>query len=336
MFRNSRTSRSLTALVALMALSVGGCAGGGSDRDTPDLIESIILSLDALSEDPLENGESITTLVGEQTVGFALLAGGAVYRINKEDGTLDTQIFDNTDDSEDVRASYYRFDDIDQTGLWLYLAQEDGSTIQLEVAVKPRDREFIQSAPFTSYRDSLESYDGTITYQKFAVVDPLEPILGLEYATFGSWSEERGNMFEAGFFFSGVPTKDAGMPTTGSASYTGLTVGAVIDANLNVSSLAGDMALAVNFADGSVDGEFTSMMKTADDGTSSQWRDFSMTASINASTDSFTGTTSTNDGLLSGDAEGAFFGPGAAEVAGAWTLSGDGEFALGSFGGGKD
>lgn len=197
--------------------------------------------------------------------------------------------------------------------------------------------------------NSISEVDAIDVPHTLSWVKPNEPVLGLTYSTFGGWTKiwpmEEGTSFLGGYFFTGIRTAPASMPKTGSARYSGLTVGTMIDANFARYSLEGDMALAVEFAGGSVDGNFTDMMKTSADGIAEPWRDFTLSGSITTETSlydgitgarNFSGITNTNDGLLSGNAEGAFFGPGAAEVGGAWTLAGDGETAIGSFGGGKN
>lgn len=328
MSRQCNTSPPLGALFALMALGAGGC------NVAPDLQGGFDFSaLPTPAESQTAAGEVLVNLTQRQSEAFRLKAGGAAYKLNLDTGELFTFIYDDThgdasefirDDGRDSVAISVGFNiDLDTDKFITFLQTFESNDLDAE-----------QTRPFKSYTDSFAGSDSEVVF-KMSVVEPGEAILDLQYATFGSWSEERGGMRQGGFFYSGVPTTAASMPKSGSASYAGLTIGTVIDVDSNVSSLEGDMALAVNFADGSVNGDFTNMMQTAADGTTSAWRDFSMTASINLGSDNFTGTTATNDGLLSGLAEGAFYGPGAAEVAGAWTLAGAGETAVGGFGGGK-
>lgn len=336
MFRNFRTSRPLTALATLMALGTTGC---NIVEIGPLDFSNIEIDLDL--PDEKENGKLVKKLTDRQPEPFYLLAGGATYMLTWDailaEMTINTGIIGNTHDENGDSFRFRRDDPEGGVGIKILLEDFDGTRIFADALLDAADLDSEQSGPFKSYTGTGSEFDIERTDIKLSVVEPGEAILGLEYATFGSWSTERVNKFEGGFFFSGVPTKESGMPKTGMANYDGLTIGTLLEAESKTrSSLEGDMALAVNFADGSVDGDFTSMMKTAEDGAVTPWRDFSMSASINAGTDNFSGTTATNDGLLSGQAEGAFFGPGAAEVAGAWTLSGDGEIALGSFGGGQE
>lgn len=336
MFRNSRISRPLTVLLTVMALGVSGCAGGTRESFEGDLIETIMAILYFGSSTPAPGAEEPDiNLVDRRTETFSLQAGGAMQVTIKEDDSHRNLIFNNTEDSHSdvfILAEFVRSDQRDEAGLnihfeWGPAELDPGNVFSFDQNFGPEDLDSEQNGPFKSYSRAGD---------KFFAVEPGEVILNLQYATFGGWSSDNADNLQTGFFFSGIPTGSASKPTTGAANYAGLTIGSLSDSENNISALEGYMTLAVNFADGSVDGDFTGMMKTADDGTVTSWRDFSMDANINTGTDNFSGTTNTNDGLLSGKAEGAFFGPGAAEVAGAWTLAGDGEIAIGSFGGGQD
>jgi hypothetical protein len=63
------------------------------------------------------------------------------------------------------------------------------------------------------------------------------------------------------------------------------------------------------------------------------WRDFTTTGTIYGN--QFSGPAATKDGKLTGGAAGGFYGPGAAEVGGAYQMLGSGERAVGGFVGKK-
>jgi len=176
---------------------------------------------------------------------------------------------------------------------------------------------------------------------------------GLSYVSLGLWlhSGAKGSTPQVAFtaYAFGYETPAAGMPTSGSAAYSG--PGAVrgdlsiapptgtnpylcADCNFWVS---GDASFSVNFASGNIDGRFTNMTNHGDSGVL-PWYDISVGGQIASGTNKFSGTTSISpqQSLGVGNANGngvingAFYGPNAQNLGAIWTLTGQSFSALGA------
>ena len=205
---------------------------------------------------------------------------------------------------------------------------------------------FTQTFPKTgiSGPDTTSSYrtyqvtraDNTI--DELVILIPGEATQKLSYVTYGVWNSTAASTRNVtlGTFVFGVQTPAGDMPTTGGATYIGLTAGTLNQSN-TLFNVAGDMSMAVNFGTGTVTGSFTNMgRENLQTGDVSAWRDFTTTGSITAGTNRFAGTAASNDAALSGTFNGAFFGPvnggTPPEIGGGWALSGPGgETAVGGF-----
>lgn len=150
--------------------------------------------------------------------------------------------------------------------------------------------------------------------------------LGLDYVAYGSWNVPGVN-FAVGYMVFGIRTPAKDVPNKGTASYTGTAGGQLIAEGIQY-GISGTASLTADFKTGTVDGQLSGMQKTNASGTTA-WRDISMTALITGNT--FAGLARSGDSSLTGTASGAFFGPGAAEIGGAWAVNGTTEHAVGNF-----
>jgi hypothetical protein len=190
----------------------------------------------------------------------------------------------------------------------------------------------------------------------------------MTYTLIGAWAyNQTGGGGYLGQVVTGYTTPGSGVPTTGTASYTGnpntALGGGVIGAyavpsgtgTITAGTLAGNVSLNANFAANTATGSFTSMVATpaTGGGASTPWNDvnFSTTftrsaggVTINGSTSASAppagaGTTGFAAGS-SGNITGFFYGPTAQEVGGNWTLTDpvggstgtNGKAAFGTFG----
>lgn len=184
---------------------------------------------------------------------------------------------------------------------------------------------------FRVYR--VDNGGGDVT--ELALLIPGDPVYGLSYVTLGVWNSVTADPdveLSFGSTFFGILSKPNQVPRAGAATYTGLTLGH-LDMDDTLFSLTGDVQVDVDFVTRDVTGTFTNMIReNTVTGDLSAWRDFSATASIpSVNNPLFIGTTTTPDSLLSGQFNGGFFGPGAAEIGGWWNLRGAGETAVGGF-----
>jgi hypothetical protein len=169
----------------------------------------------------------------------------------------------------------------------------------------------------------------------FIMLNPDDPELDLSYVTFGNWTDANStsNSIASGFVVFGVRTPAGAVPTTGTASYAGETIGTMVDSRGTIYTVSGFGTMTANFGAGTVNGDFTKTAKFNVLTTSTTpWRDFTTTGNISGNT--FAGTAATKDGALTGTSNGGFFGPAANEI-GVYRMTGGGEQATGSFVGKK-
>ncbi|MEM8987259.1 MAG: transferrin-binding protein-like solute binding protein [Pseudomonadota bacterium] len=157
----------------------------------------------------------------------------------------------------------------------------------------------------------------------------------LVYSAFGAWASSGAASADAtlGYWAFGVETET--MPTTGTAQYEGLAIGALTTADA-VYDISGGFGITADFSTGDIGVGAVFLRENALGGSApEQWLEMVGTGSITSGV-SFSGTTSVEtDTSYSGAFEGQFYGPAAAEAAGTWSLGNTTETAVGSFGSAK-
>ena len=139
------------------------------------------------------------------------------------------------------------------------------------------------------------------------------------------------------YYGYGFETPVTAMPTAGTAAFSGLADGYVYSSTggkNNGAYVQGNAALSVNFSSGAITGAFSNMKAnlTSLDFTNlgSPWNDVSLSASIAAGTNKFSGTTAvtstpqapmTLSGTATGHINGGFYGPAAQNIGAVWSLS---------------
>jgi hypothetical protein len=193
-------------------------------------------------------------------------------------------------------------------------------------------------------------------------------VASMTYTLLGAWTfvPTAGGESYIGQTATGFFTPQAGLPTTGSATYAGRSNvvggGGVVGAyfvpsgtgTIQGGSVAGNVDLTTNFAANTFTGSFNNMTATPAGGsTSTPWNTVNISGTLDrtspgqAASASFKGQTITGavpanagpagfSSTASGSLVGGFFGPGAQEVGGVWTLadtpSTNGKAAFGTFG----
>jgi hypothetical protein len=161
-----------------------------------------------------------------------------------------------------------------------------------------------------------------------------------QYLTWGDWFEESGPNGTvngvAGVLVVGQPTPPANIPTSGTATYTGLTEGWFANsATSSVDDFHANFTATANFSARTLAVSTSGMM--VDEGgptpVSRPERNYSGTLSYSAGSNQFSGpvTTATSGGT--GTATGQFFGPAAQEIGGVVKLSIGTIQAIGTFSG---
>lgn len=146
---------------------------------------------------------------------------------------------------------------------------------------------------------------------------------GWNYQSFGVWETGRltgsGNV---GVMSIGAPTAGAAIPTTGTATYSGKSVGFYTDATGQGHATFSDLNVNANFGTRTLGLSTAGTVKTVDFVTSTQASNLNLTGTLTyaAGTNSFAGNVATSGGTLSGASSGRFYGPSAQELGGMFIL----------------
>ncbi|MGH6985966.1 MAG: transferrin-binding protein-like solute binding protein [Caulobacteraceae bacterium] len=192
-------------------------------------------------------------------------------------------------------------------------------------------------ATVASSTDSAVAVGDPVTIDTFGVTS------GLQYTSYGTWnvntSGSNSTPIYFGVFGGGAPgvSETSSMPTTGSATYTGGAVGLVLEPGATSSGADagqwfGNSSLTANFSTGSVTGSVTGInvfsVATNTQTNIGTLNDIGLTATISgaayAGATNVTGPAGTAFDITgaTGKVHGAFYGPNAAETAGAFYLTG--------------
>jgi hypothetical protein len=186
---------------------------------------------------------------------------------------------------------------------------------------------------FIGVNDGTMFPDGST--QHGIVLDP-----SLSFSSYGFWVNVQsfdattGETGALGGIAFGNLTPASGMPTTGSASYSGRTVGAAVDGTTQ-SLLAGTVNINANFGAMSVSGTFVINDVTSGIPTSFATLTMPATAIAPGAGGAYNGTLvgALPGGAVTGSAvQGHFYGPQANETAGTWSAKNSVTTAVGGFG----
>lgn len=170
------------------------------------------------------------------------------------------------------------------------------------------------------------------------VIDATASAIGWNYQTFGVWDKlPTSTTWQAGAISAGAPTPASAVPTTGSATFTGLASGFYIDPAGTLYGTAASMQAIADFTNRSI-GFSTSNTQVSTTGgtvTPNSGLNLSGSLSYTAGTNLFSGTVTTANSALSGTATGQFYGPNTEEIGGIYSLQAPTGVSgmLGGFGG---
>lgn len=208
-----------------------------------------------------------------------------------------------------------------------YAANGDAKSIDL---YGTHTQESWDSVTNGQYADRA-SADGSVV----RIAEPSGPGLDFEYQTFGIWhtGAEPQTGGRIGAFSVGAATAAADVPSTGSATFVGRSQGVYVDGTGKMLHSDADSRLDVDFAGGAATFRTTGTLLTGTDGSGvAAAPELDIAGTLSRSGAGFSGAVSSAG--MSGTAEGAFYGPGAAEAGGLFSLKGSGtESHIGSFGG---
>jgi hypothetical protein len=167
-------------------------------------------------------------------------------------------------------------------------------------------------------------------------MDPF--VVGWNYQSFGVWGTNLDSpSWQLGAVSAGTPTSGSSLPTTGTATFSGLSAGFYSDPAGTPHATSANMRADVDF--GSRNIQFsTSNTRVTNSNTHVRTTDTGLNLSGSLSyapgVNAFSGTVQTQNTLLGGQAGGRFYGPAAEEIGGVYSLQGAGlSRMLGGFGG---
>lgn len=145
---------------------------------------------------------------------------------------------------------------------------------------------------------------------------------GWNYQSFGIWETGRltGNG-DISVMSIGAPTEGKAIPISGTAIYTGKSIGFYTDATGHGNTTFSDVSVNANFATRTLGLSSTGTFKTSDYATTTLAPNLDLTGTLTyvAGTNSFAGPL-TNGGTLSGTSTGRFYGPNVEELGGVFIL----------------
>jgi hypothetical protein len=167
-------------------------------------------------------------------------------------------------------------------------------------------------------------------------MDPF--VVGWNYQSFGVWGTNLDSpSWQLGAVSAGTPTSGSSLPTTGTATFSGLAAGFYTDPAGTPFGTSANMRADVNFGSRNI-GFSTSNTQLKNTNTNVRSTDTGLNLSGSLSyapgVNAFSGTVQTQNTLLGGQAGGRFYGPAAEEIGGVYSLQGAGvSRMLGGFGG---
>lgn len=192
---------------------------------------------------------------------------------------------------------------------------------------------------YTGWIEAATSNGKTRTVEAGGSVPDLTAGQKLDWTRYGAWSETwEGDWFSTDggrddlFFVLGYRTPNSGMPTAGSATYSGTAQGIVVSSKGESAQLTGNASILANFSSARVTGTLSGMMANG-----TPWNDVSLTSTLvgnvfsgDARVMSSSSGTHAFSGSATGNLEGQFFGPVAQELGAVWTLFDGSRTAVGT------
>jgi len=200
-------------------------------------------------------------------------------------------------------------------------------TAEVKADVNVRGRSTGVSHGFSSDWSDTNAYASQRAFVTMKDVDDVPSYVatagddGYDYLAWGVWSAEQtgtpnAKVMDGSHWIAGTMTQTVDMPRSGTASYVGQVHGTAYEGNA-LHALNGTSQLTANFGAGSIGGQLD--VHYANQGTVYAT---SHLAGVSISGNQFGGSLTGADN--SGNIQGAFFGPNAAEVGGNWAISKNG------------
>jgi hypothetical protein len=329
-----------------VCLAAGCSSGGGKSEISPPSSPSPQPPATPTTPNPIATPDLPTR--GTNAIPIQTASAAGLNFVSRQNETPDGTAVSLLQTAVEAKSTSFKAaTDTDNGGATLTFGNASQSGLRLSIpAFGISDKAVTNDAPSSSYGipQTIEGIAAKITTNTTALVAWTWP-----YLITGEWLVTDGSKGTLAEFITGYRTPSAGMPTSGTATYSG--VGNVQGYAFQVNNASvfnrtylvqGDGSMTVDFAHGTVDGKLTKMSSFSSDGMNTGWNDVAFTASLNAASPSFTGTTkvtsSANENAAfmkdyaSGKVSGEFYGPAAENVGAIWSLSDAYMVAVGTVG----
>ncbi|NKJ03019.1 hypothetical protein FHW92_005130 [Novosphingobium sp. SG707] len=267
---------------------------------------------------------AVGTLTGRQTTATGITGTGAAFYSLSGGGTTPVGDLRYFVDSTKTFTSAYTT--IGAGGNYITFVKNANGSYNLSDTVSSAPLNFdstnviSQNAVFTNYKTSVASGYPT---DELTLFNPGagNTTLALTYVSYGQWrSTSASTQVSDRAFIYGQLTGTGLMPTTGSATYTGIASGRGVGATSSTDAytLSGTSRFDVNFGTASLTSSVSGTLLNTTTNASTALGTVSFSGNI--SNGAFTATTAPS-ASVSGQMAGAFFGPTASEVGAVFTLA---------------
>jgi hypothetical protein len=293
------------ALSAVVTAALTACGGGGGGGNTIREVPFTSFSAVAPNETVVMSGIS-QTASGTMTVG----AGGDISIDTANLGPVDSG-------NSTARLTYNGFGDL--SGMSFSTPQSSASYGAGQI-------------------DCTGGLVCTAENATSAAVAVDATAFGWNYQSYGVWFKEASSTtFQIGAMSAGAVTPGSAVPTTGMATFTGLSSGFYVDTAGLPSFTSANMTANVNFGTRNIGFSTTNTMAgnlNTQSTSSMSGLNLNGTLTYGAGSSQFSGPVISQDLSLTGSANGRFYGPNAEEIGGVFGLSGSGQSRMiGAFGG---
>jgi len=296
-------------LLGVVAL-LNACGGGGGNTSTPPMITTVPFT-------------SFSAVQANQAVTFS--GGMSAVVTGTNNGTTVTSI------------SPVNIDTTSTTGTLTYGVNRGLSAVS--VVTPSASISFSSTGAGNTFNCTSGVCGLTSTSASAIVIEPTTSPLGWNYQTFGVWERSTSTTsFDAGAFSFGSPTPASAIPTTGTATFTGLANGFFVDSTNAAFFTTANMTAVVTWATPNIAFTTTNTHQVSLTAPSSAGvlnttldltGNFNYTAGVNA----FGGAVHNTANSLTGSITGRYYGPNAEEIGGVYSVGGTAGTMMGGFGG---
>ena len=346
----------LKTLIAAMAAGLmGGCAGGGGERNAvEDFLETLFCASLGLPANCGELAEAHRASAATSTAAPSTAAPSQASTVSSprpepfirwEDhsstkvqaGSLNSKIDYNgtTDGSIGVTSTGATIGSSSTTvgtgRVGEFLSYENqGQSLAIDSRKLPGQPGLASAftgqltgnprSPFLDWKDPDTPHQGLTLSSIGVVSDPKH--LGWSYQSFGIWNDQQRDSGSLGASSFGAATIGSAIPASGTATFTGKLAGFYVSPAAEGSIATADLTVNANFSARSLSfaSSGTTLTRDLSAATSAPHLNVNGTLMYSAGSNSFSGTLTNAGGTMIGMSKGRFYGPSAQELGGVFTV----------------